>query len=132
MGTQAEVYAELDIKDRWRLKGTWQKVIKYSSRVPENVTFSWAEVPYMTAVLQGFIKDCTALHLSYRTDLITPYVSVARYHYDQRRTVAGAISTGVHIHLWDVVVTGGIEVFEPRREENRKMYFSLSAEVPFL
>ncbi len=129
VGTTSLVQAQMDVT-QLHLQAAWHKVIKYSSRVPQDVTFSWAEVPYMTAVLQGFIKDVYAVRLSYPTDFITPYVSLARYHYDQRRQVAGAVSAGLHIKLWDVEVTGGIEVFEPRREDNRKTYFSLSMDVP--
>ena len=130
VGTFAQVESEVTLKNRFYLQATWQKVIKYSSRVPENVTFSWAEVPYMTAVLQGYIKDSLAAQLSYQTDLITPYAALVRYHYDVRRAVANAVSAGVHIKLWDVDVTGGVEVFEPRHDENRKLYFSLSVEMP--
>lgn len=129
VGTSVLSELEFDVK-QFHLQVAWQKVIKYSSRVPHNVTFSWAEIPYMTAVLQGYLKDCYAAQLSYQADFITPYVSFARYHYDQRREVAGAVSAGLHIKLWDVEITGGIEVFEPRREENRKTYFSLSMDVP--
>lgn len=128
VATTAYTEAGVDVK-KFHLQMAWQKVIKYSNRVPHNVTFSWAEVPYMTAVLQGYIKDCYAAELSYVTQLITPYVSVARYHYDQRLQVAGAVSAGLHVKIWDVQVTGGIEVFEPRREQNRKTYFSLSLEM---
>ncbi|MBR2081920.1 MAG: hypothetical protein IJ876_02780 [Elusimicrobiaceae bacterium] len=129
VGTTIITDASFDIK-RLHLQGTWHKVIKYSSRVPQDVTFSWAEVPYMTAVLQGYMKDCYAIRLSYPTDFVTPYVSLARYHYDQRRQVASAVSAGLHMKLWDMELTGGIEVFEPRREDNRKTYFSLSMDVP--
>ncbi len=115
---------------RVHLQAAWQKVIKYSSRVAQDVTFSWAEIPYMTAVLQGYIKDAYALRISYPTPFITPYASLARYHYDQRRQVAGAVSAGLHVKLWDAEVTGGIEIFEPRRDKNRKTYFSLSVDVP--
>jgi len=130
VGTSAELETAVDIKNRWNLQATWQKVIKYSSRVPDNVTFSWAEVPYMTAVLQGYIKDSLAARLSYRTEFITPYASFVRYHYDIHRAVANAVSAGLHVKLWDAEVTGGVEIFEPRREENRKTYFSLSVDVP--
>ena len=130
VGTHAELETSVDIKNRWNLQATWQKVIKYSSRVPANVTFSWAEVPYMTAVLQGYIKDSLGTRISYQTDFITPYVSFVRYHYDIHRAVANAVSAGLHIKLWDAEVTGGIEIFEPRREENRRTYFSLSVDIP--
>lgn len=129
VGTHAYLEAEVDVK-RVHLQGTWQKVIKYSSRVPQDVTFSWADVPYMTAVIQGFLKDAYAVRISYPSRYVTPYASLVRYHYDQRRTVASAVSAGLHVRLWDVEVSGGIEVFEPRREENRKTFFSLSMEVP--
>ncbi len=129
VATRAQLEGETDV---WRLhlQGTWQKVIKYSSRVPEDVTFSWADVPYMTAVIQGFLKDAYAMRVSYPSRYVTPYASLVRYHYDQRRQVANAVSAGLHVRLWDVEVTGGIEIFEPRREDNRKTYFSLSMEVP--
>ncbi len=129
VGTTAEVEAETEAKN-FHLQATWQKVIKYSSRPPQDVTFSWAEVPYMTAVLQGFIKDSLAAKISYQTQLITPYVSWVRYHYDWHRTVAAAISAGVHVQLWGAEVTGGVEIFEPRHDRNRKTFFSLSVDVP--
>lgn len=130
VGTQMELSTSVDIKTRWLLQATWQKVLKYSSRVPRDVTFSWAEVPYMTAVLQGYIKDSLAARVNYQTDLITPYVAVVRYHYDVRRAVSTAVSAGIHVNLWGTEVTGGIEIFEPRHDENRKTYFSLSVEAP--
>lgn len=129
VGTTALAEAEVDVK-HFHLQAAWQKVIKYSNRVPQEVTFSWAEIPYMTAVLQGYIKDAYAAQVSYVTDFITPYVSLARYHYDQRLEVAGAVSAGLHVKVWDAEVTGGVEVFEPRRDRNRKTYFSLSVDVP--
>ena len=131
VGTQAELATSVDIRTHWNLQATWQKVIKYSSRVPQDVTFSWAEVPYMTAVLQGYMKDSLAARLSYQTDFITPYASLVQYHYEVRRTAATAASIGLHIKLWEVDVTGGIEIFEPRDDENRRTYFSLSVEAPF-
>lgn len=131
VGTLSEINAGVDIAKRWNLQGTWQKVIKYSSKVPDNVTFSWAEVPYMTAVLQGYLKDSMAARLSYRTDLITPYLALVRYHYEVRRAVSTAVSAGVHIRLWEIELSGGVEIFEPRRDEARKTYFSLSVEAPF-
>ena len=129
VGTSINTQIETDVK-RLHLQGTWQKVLKYNSRVPNDVTFSWADIPYMTAVLQGYIKDCYALRLSYPTNFISPYASLARYHYQNRRQVAAAVSVGVHILLWGVEVAGGIEVFEPRRDDRRKTYFSLSVEMP--
>ena len=129
VGTRSQIEAEADV-GRFHVQGMWQKGIKKSSRVPQDVTFSWADVPYMTAVLQGFLKDAYEVRVSYPSRFITPYASLVRYHYDQRRQVANAVSAGLHVRLWDVEVSGGIEVFEPRREENRKTYFSLSLDVP--
>ncbi|MBP5616720.1 MAG: hypothetical protein J6X06_02875 [Elusimicrobiaceae bacterium] len=130
VGTLSQLEGAVEVGSHWLLQATWQKVIKYSSRVPPNVTFSWAEVPYMTAVLQGFIKDSTAARVSYRTRYVTPYAALVRYHYDLNRSVAAAVSAGMNVRLWGVEVTGGIEVFEPRRDENRKTFFSLSVEMP--
>ena len=129
VGTEVKTDMSLDVK-HFHLQAAWHKVIKYSSRVPQDVTFSWAEIPYMTAVLQGYIKDCLAARISYPTDFVSPYVSLARYHYDQRRQVAAAVSAGLRVKLWEAELTGGIEVFEPRREDNRKTFFSVSVEMP--
>ena len=129
VGTRGQIEAQADV-GLLHLQGTWQKVIKYSNRVPNDVTFSWADIPYMTAVLQGYIKDCYAVRVSYPTRLISPYASLARYHYQNRRQMAAAVSAGLHILLWGIEVTGGIEVFEPRRDERRKTYFSFAVEMP--
>ena len=77
VGTTVQTELSFDVK-RFHLQAAWQKVIKYSNRVPQDVTFSWAEVPYMTAVLQGYIKDALAARVSYITDFITPYVSLRK------------------------------------------------------
>ena len=129
--TSARIEGITNIKN-WKLKAQWQKVIKYSKHAPQNVTFSWADIPYMTAVIQGFIEDSAGVWLYYGTDFISPYISAARYHYQQRQEPAAAVSAGLHVRLGkDTSLTGGIEVFEPRREENRKTFFSFSAEVEF-
>lgn len=129
--TFAHVEGLINIKN-WKLRAEWQKVVKYSKHAPQNVTFSWADIPYMTAVIQGFIEDSAGLWLYYGTSLISPYVSVARYHYEQRQQAALAVGAGLHVRLGkDTSLVGGIEVFEPRREENRKTFFSFSAEVEF-
>ena len=129
IGTSLWTEAEFDVK-MFHLQVAWQKVLKYSSRVPSNVTFSWAEVPYMTAVLQGYIQTSYAIRVNYPTQFISPYVSMARYRYENYRKDSSAISAGLHVVLWGVEVSGGIEVFEPRREERKKTYFSLSVEMP--
>ncbi len=129
VATSLQTALSADVKN-WNLQATWQKVIKYNHRVPEQVTFSWAEVPYMTAVLQGYIEDAFGVRFSYQAPLVTPYISAVRYHYYQRKVAATAVSAGLRVKLWDVELLGGVEVFEPRREENRKTYFSLSVEMP--
>lgn len=120
---------EVNVK-RFNLQAAWQKVIKYNSPVPRDVTFTWAELPYMTAVLQGYIKDAYAVRISYVTQFITPYASITRFHYDSTSGTSVAVSAGLHIKLWDADFTGGVEVFEPRRDDERETYFSLSLDVP--
>ncbi len=127
-GASAQVSADAGA---WNLKAAWHKVIKYSSRVPQDVTFSWADIPFMTAVVQGFVKEAAAVRVSYRTDFITPYASLARYRYAELSDTAAAVSAGLHVRLWEMTLSGGVEVFEPRRESNRRTYFSMSAEVEF-
>ena len=85
----------------------------------------------MTAVLQGFIKETAALRVSYQTDLITPYLAWAQYRYATLNDAAAAVSAGVHLRLWEVAFSAGVEVFEPKRKETRKTFFSVSAEVEF-
>lgn len=129
--TFALVQAQTELA-AWDLKATWQKVIQYkNSRFPANVTFGWADIPFMTAVIQGFIKDAAAVRVSYRTSFITPYASVGRYNYAERKGTALAVSAGMRINWGRTSLSGGVEVFEPRREANRKTYFSMSAEVDF-
>ena len=113
------------------LKAQWHKVLKYSSKVPSGISFSWAELPYMTAVIQGFIKEAYAVKGSYKTDFLTPYATVVQYRYVERSDRALAVNAGVTFSLWQVQFMGGIEVFEPRRDENRRTFFSFSAEAEF-
>ncbi len=127
-GAHAEASADAG---NWNLKAAWHKVIEYSSHPPQNVTFSWANIPFMTAVVQGFLKEAAAVRLSYRTEFITPYAALARYRYHELSDTAAAVSAGLHLHLGEMSLSGGVEVFEPRREANRKTYFSMSAEVEF-
>lgn len=116
----------------WDLKASWQKVIQYKNKdFPPDVTFSWADLPYMTAVIQGFVKDAAAVRVSYRTHFITPYAVLGRYNYAERGGTALAVSAGMRVSWGRTTLSGGVEVFEPRREANRKTYFSMSAEVDF-
>lgn len=109
----------------------YHKVIKYSSRPGKNVSSNWADIPFMTAVVQGFVQEAAAARLAYRTEYLTPYVSWSRYSYAEAGGVASAVSAGVNLHLGEVSLSGGVEVFEPRREANRKTYFSMSADMEF-
>lgn len=109
----------------------YQKVIKYSNRPAGNVSAGWADVPFMTAVIQGFVEQASAVYARYRTDFLTPYVSWARYRYANAGEVACAVSAGLKVKWENVTLSGGVEVFEPRRQDNRKTYFSVSADMEF-
>ena len=128
--TGAHIEAAADAGN-WNVQAAWHKVIEYSNKPPHNLTFSWANIPFMTAVVQGFVKEAAAVRLSYRTELITPYASLARYRYNELSDTAAAVSAGLHLHLGEISLSGGVEVFVPRREDNRKTFFSMSAEVEF-
>lgn len=109
----------------------YQKVIKYSNRPARNISSNWADVPFMTAVVQGFVEQAVAARVHYRTDVLTPYISWARYRYANAGDVVAAVSGGINIKWGDVSLSGGVEVFEPRRQNNRKTYFSVSADMAF-
>ncbi len=115
----------------WRLRGVYEKVIKYSSQPAAGVTANWADIPFMVAVIQGFIKETYGIHVRYPTRWITPYASWVRYKYADKRDFAVAVSAGMALHFWDMDFTGGVEVFEPKRAENRKTYFSMTVEAKF-
>ena len=85
---------------------------------------NWTEIPFMTAVLQGFIRDVAAARLAYRTRWITPYAVYARYRYQVGGGPATAVAGGLALHVGLTTLTGGVEIFEPNREANRKTYFS--------
>ena len=44
---------------------------------------------------------------------------------------ATAVSAGIALHFWDMDFSGGVEVFEPKRQANRKTYFSMTVESKF-
>ncbi|WP_428074883.1 hypothetical protein [Candidatus Avelusimicrobium luingense] len=115
----------------WNLKAAWHKVIQYNNQVQPGISFSWADIPYMTAVVQGFLRSATALRVSYPTYLLTPYASAARYEYAETGRPAVAVSAGLTLKQGAFSFSGGVEVFEPRREETRKTFFSMSVEVDF-
>lgn len=124
------IYAGADVGP-WNLKVAWHKVIQYNHPVESDVAFSWADIPFMTAVVQGFLQQAAALRVSFPTRFITPYASVVRYQYAQTDHPAAAVSAGLQVKWGDTSFSGGVEVFEPRREETRKTFFSMSVEVDF-
>ena len=93
--TGAHIEASADAGN-WNMQAAWHKVIEYSSSPPHNLTFSWANIPFMTAVVQGFVKEAAAVRLSYRTEFITPYASLARYRYNELSDTAAAVSAGLY------------------------------------
>ena len=115
----------------WNLKGSWQKVIQYNNRVRPDVSFSWADIPFMTAVVQGFVREAAACRVSYPTGVLDPYLVAARYQYAQTSHPAAAVGAGVRVGWEGTLFSCGIEVFEPRREEARKTFFSMSVEITF-
>ncbi len=130
VSTWTELNATADLARRWHLQATWRKVLKYSSRVPANVTFNWADLPYMTAVLNGYLKDSMGAKISYQTHVVTPYVALVRFHYEWARAVSTAVTAGLHVRVWGVDVTGGVEILEPRHDNSRQTFFSLAVEAP--
>ena len=115
----------------WNLKAQYHKVLEYKERQWPDFTFNWAELPYLTAIIQGFIKTASALRVSYRTDFISPYGSLVQYRYDDRSTDSWAVQAGLDVRLWEATFLGGVEIFEPRRDENRQVFFTFSTEVTF-
>lgn len=113
------------------LKTAWHKVIQYSNYTDPDIWFSWADIPFMTAVVQGFLQQAAALRASYPTRFITPYAAVARYQYAETDQPSVAVSAGLQLKWGDTALSGGVEVFEPRREESRRTFFSMSVEVDF-
>ncbi len=129
--TNMAVQGSIDV-GHWNLKGAWQKVLKYSTPQREDVSFSWADVPFMTAVIQGFIRDAAALRISYQTPIVSPYATYVRYQYGAADDPSAAVNAGLFLRWGETVISGGVEVFEPRQENNRRTFFSMSVEVPFL
>ena len=115
----------------WDLKASWYKVLQYKDPVPPTVSFNWADIPFMTAVVQGFLQNAAAVHISYPSRLVTPFVSAVRYEYATSQRPATAVGAGLNVRYERMAFAGGVEVFEPRREENRKTFFSVLVEVDF-
>jgi len=113
------------------LQTRYDKVIEYNHRPPNDIASNWTEIPFMTAIVQGFVSDIASARLAYRTDWITPYVVYARYKYLAYSTYTVSVATGLAIHLGQTALSGGVEIFEQNREEHRKTYFSLSVNMEF-
>lgn len=127
---RAGVYAGSEV-GKFFLQVHYDKVIKYSHRLPENIVSNWTEIPFMTAIVQGFIRDVAAAKLSYRTRWITPYAVYARYKYTTRSQDTISVAGGVSVHWNTTTFSGGVEIFEQNREENRKTYFSMAVSTEF-
>lgn len=124
----AEVGSELG---KFFVQARFDKVIKYSHRPPTGIVSNWTEIPFMTAVVQGFIRDVLAVRLAYQTPWITPYVAYARYQYMEQKDETLSLAGGLSLHWGPSTFSGGVEVFEQNRHENRKTYFSISASTQF-
>ena len=109
----------------------YDKVIKYSHNPPGNIVSNWTEIPYMTAIVQGFVRDVAAARLSYRTKWITPYAVYARYKYMTRSKETVSVAAGLAVHWKASTISGGVEIFEQNQEDKRKTYFSFSASTAF-
>lgn len=128
--TDASLSAGTEI-GRLNFQFQYDKVISYTSRPPNNVTSNWATLPFMTAVVQGFIRDAVAGRVEYRTPYVSPYAVYSRYQYTELSDHTIAVSAGLRLHLGETSVSGGVEIFEQNRQQNRKTYFSMSAEREF-
>ena len=115
----------------WNLKTAWHKVIQYSNEPDPDIWFSWTDIPFMTAVVQGFLYEAMAAQVSFPTRFLTPYASAVRYRYAEVDSSETAVSAGVRFHWERTSFSGGVEVFEPRREESRRTFFSMSVEIDF-
>lgn len=127
-GTEVEVGTDLF---NWRFKAQWNKVLKYSNKQRPFVDSAWADVPYLTAVIQGFIREAYAARVRYRTDFIEPYASWVQYRFVESGDWSQALQTGLRLTLWETFLLGGVEIFEPTRDDRRKLFFMLSIEAEF-
>lgn len=109
----------------------YDKVIKYSDKPNEDVASNWTEIPFMTAVVQGFVRDIAAARVAYRTKRITPYVVYSRYKYLLGSDYTVSVAGGLALTVKETTLTGGVEIFEQNHKDQRKTYFSLSASTKF-
>lgn len=126
--TALEAGAELG---RFFVQARYDKVIKYSDKPREEVASNWTEIPFMTAVVQGFVRDIAAARVAYRTKWITPYLVYSRYKYLLGSDYTVSVAGGLALTIKDTTLTGGVEIFEQNHKDQRKTYFSLSASTKF-
>lgn len=127
-GTELEIGFEFT---KWNLKAQYNKVLKYNSKDELLFASAWAEVPYLTAVIQGFIREAYAARFEYQTDFLQPYATWVQYRFAQSAAWAQAVQGGLRLKLWETTIQGGVEIFEPRHEDTRKLFFMLSMEAAF-
>ena len=116
---------------RFFVQARYDKVIKYSDKPNEDVASNWTEIPFMTAVVQGFVRDIAATRVAYRTKWITPYVVYSRYKYLLGSDYTVSVAGGLALTVKETTLTGGVEIFEQNHKDQRKTYFSLSASTKF-
>lgn len=129
---QVETMGDIGLHTRiqnFHIQTAWHKVIQYSSKMDNDISFNWADIPFMTAVVQGFIKQAEGVKLTYKSAYVSPYAAVVRYQYAEQHDFASAVSAGINIHSGAASISGGVEVFEPRKEVNRKTFFTVSIEI---
>ena len=113
------------------VQARYDKVIKYNHRPPSYLASNWTEIPFMTAIIQGFISDGAAGKISYRTRWLTPYAVYARYKYLEKGRSVTALGGGLSLVWGKTILSGGIENFESNWEAKRRNYFSFSASMEF-
>ena len=128
--TAASLEAGSELGKFW-FQARYDKVIKYTHKPPQGVTSNWTEIPYMTAVVQGFISDMAAARVAYRTRWISPYAVYARYKYLEYSDYTISVAGGLALHLGQATISGGVEIFEQNRQDHRKTYFFMSASTEF-
>lgn len=116
---------------KFKLQVRYEKLIKYTHRPPEEIVSYWTEIPFMTAVVKGFVSDVAAASLVYRTKWIEPYGALARYQYITDGKYMTAWAAGLSLHWGKTILSGGIENFESAMDASRKNYFSFSASMEF-
>ena len=116
---------------RFFLQVRYDKVIKYSNKPQADIASNWTEIPFMTAIVQGFVRDIAAARLAYRTSWITPYAVYSRYKYLLGSDYTVSVAGGLALTWGATTFSGGVEIFEQNHRENRKTYFSLAASTKF-